>query len=88
MTRIIFVASLLAFSSAAAVNQASAQTRQQCESTATNCLGGCASIRSDTSWYDVQRGKTMPGPGPGSKYADCMSRCDRERTECLGRARR
>jgi hypothetical protein len=39
MTRLVFIASLLAFSTAVAVNHASAQKR--CDETASQCLGGC-----------------------------------------------
>jgi hypothetical protein len=69
MTRIVFIAILLAFSSAAAVNHASAQ-RAQCESQATNCLGRCASI--DTRTREGQQ-----------RYNSCVPQCDRERSNCL-----
>jgi hypothetical protein len=81
MTRIVLIASLLALSSAAAVNHAYAQTRQQCEDTASTCLSGCSRYMQQ-SWTDSQ-GKTHPGPGPNSDYARCMRGCDSERNRCL-----
>jgi hypothetical protein len=83
MTRLVFIASLLAFSTAVAVNHASAGA---CDDTASQCLGGCASLPASTSWTD-DRGKKRPGPPPQSAYADCMSRCDKARDACRGRVR-
>jgi hypothetical protein len=67
MARIVFIVSLLAFS-LAAVNHASAQTRQECDNTASSCLGTCANIF-----------KPPPNDGP---YNQCVVRCDSERNRC------
>jgi hypothetical protein len=68
MARIVFIVSLLAFSSVAAANHASAQTRQECDNRASSCLGGCASIF-----------KPPPDDGP---YNQCVVRCNSERNSC------
>jgi len=70
MTRIVLIASLLGFLLSGCGNHASAQTRAQCESQATNCLGRCAG-------YDT---RTKAGQ---QAYNACVPQCDRERSSCL-----
>jgi hypothetical protein len=69
MTRIVFIGSLLAFSSVAEVNHAYAQsqTRQECDNTASRCLGTCA---------DKYK------PKDDSEYNRCVVNCDSERNRC------
>src|SRR5262249_33954264 len=61
---------LLAAFTAAAVNSASAATKAQCETQATDCLGTCAGIDS----------RTVEG---SQQYGRCMTKCDGKRTTCL-----
>ena len=61
---------LVAALSAAAANSASAVTKGQCETIATNCLGICAGFDLSTAEGNTQYGK-------------CVNRCDGRRGSCL-----